>query len=423
VIPALVGAALLVGALFSGAEAVVLGAHRLRLGSAAGRSGEGGGRSARFAADPSRVLATILVGNSLAQVFAASLATLWVARRWGEADVWIAVVVVAVLTLLVGEILPKSLARANADRLGKRLLPVVAGAYVVLRPWVAAVSRTAHALLAKAGLSRGPLGMGVTRQDLQLVLDESDELARLAPVQARILRRVFDFAETPVTTVMVPRTLMVAVPLGTTLAEAGRVMRERHLARLPVYREDLDSVVGVVYRLDLFRAPSLDVTVDGMARPVYLVPESKHCAELLREMQARRQHLAVVLDEYGGTAGMVTLEDLLEEIVGEIRDEYDEEAEPITDEGNGAFVFSGKVNSDEVAERLGTEIAREGFETVGGYLLSHLGRVPAVGERFDIDGLSVEVLEVARRRVNKVRIRRRTADAPQEGKEKGVGSN
>jgi CBS domain containing-hemolysin-like protein len=404
VIPALVGAALLVGALFSGAEAVVLGAHRLRLGSAAGRSGEGGGRSARFAADPSRVLATILVGNSLAQVFAASLATLWVARRWGEADVWIAVVVVAVLTLLVGEILPKSLARANADRLGKRLLPVVAGAYVVLRPWVAAVSRTAHALLAKAGLSRGPLGMGVTRQDLQLVLDESDELARLAPVQARILRRVFDFAETPVTTVMVPRTLMVAVPLGTTLAEAGRVMRERHLARLPVYREDLDSVVGVVYRLDLFRAPSLDVTVDGMARPVYLVPESKHCAELLREMQARRQHLAVVLDEYGGTAGLVTHEDLVEELVGEIRDRHETE-QTVRRLDAFSVAVPGSMRLEELRESVGVALPEGDYETVAGLILEKTGRVPAPGEAVVVGRYRLEVLASDRRRIEQVAVR------------------
>ena len=113
---------------------------------------------------------------------------------------------------------------------------------------------------------------------------------------------------------------------------------------------------------------------------------------------------AIVVDEYGGTAGLVTIEDLLEEIVGEIRDEYDVESEPIVDEGNGRFVFSGKVNIDEVGQRLNVHIEREGFETVGGYLLSHIGRVPAVGERFDVDGLSVEVLDAERRRINKVRI-------------------
>ena len=142
-------------------------------------------------------------------------------------------------------------------------------------------------------------------------------------------------------------------------------------------------------------------------RPAYFVPETKKVSDLLKEFQRQQVQIAIVVDEYGGTAGLVTLEDLLEEIVGEIRDEYDEESEPITDEGDGVFVFSGKVNIDEVAERLGVDIEPQGFETVGGFVLSHVGRVPTVGERFDIDGLAIEVLEAERRRVNKVRMRKR----------------
>jgi CBS domain containing-hemolysin-like protein len=138
-----------------------------------------------------------------------------------------------------------------------------------------------------------------------------------------------------------------------------------------------------------------------------MVPESKRVSELLKEMQRRQAQMAIVVDEYGGTGGLVTVEDLLEEIVGEIRDEYDVESETVTDEGNGTFVFSGKVSVDEVRDRLGVEIEREGFETVGGYLLSHLGRMPYVGETFEVDELSVEVLEVERRRITKIRVRRR----------------
>src|SRR5690606_10306175 len=142
-------------------------------------------------------------------------------------------------------------------------------------------------------------------------------------------------------------------------------------------------------------------------RGAFLVPESKRVSELLKEMQRRQAQMAIVVDEYGGTAGLVTIEDLLEEIVGEIRDEYDVESETVTDEGNGVFAFSGKVGIGEVADRLGVQIEREGFETLGGYLLSHLGRMPYVGETFDADDIAVEVLEVERRRITKVRAWRR----------------
>jgi CBS domain containing-hemolysin-like protein len=141
-------------------------------------------------------------------------------------------------------------------------------------------------------------------------------------------------------------------------------------------------------------------------RPAHFVPETKRVSDLLREFQRQQVQSAIVVDEYGGTAGLVTLEDLIEEIFGEIRDEYDVESEPIVDEGKGSFVFSGAVDIDEVADRLHVQIEREGFETVGGYLLSHLGRVPAVGETFEIDELTVEVVEAERRRIRKVRISR-----------------
>jgi CBS domain containing-hemolysin-like protein len=145
------------------------------------------------------------------------------------------------------------------------------------------------------------------------------------------------------------------------------------------------------------------------------VPETMNLLQLLISLQRQQRGLAIVLDEYGGTAGLVTIEDMLEEIVGEIRDEYDVEVEPIVDEGNGSYLFNGKVDIDEVAQRLNVQIAREGFETVGGFLMTHLGRVPTVGEQVDIGGLHVEVIEVDRRRVSKVRITRREATVAPEG--------
>ncbi len=181
---------------------------------------------------------------------------------------------------------------------------------------------------------------------------------------------------------------------------------------MPVYRENLDNVLGVVFVKDLVALPpGAEPPLTTLMRSAYFVPESKRVSELLKDMQRRQAQMAIVLDEYGGTAGLVTIEDLLEEIVGEIRDEYDVESETVTEESPGVYVFSGKVSVDEVRDRLGITIEREGFETVGGYLLSHLGRMPYVGEAFEAGELAVEALEVERRRITKVRVRRRTAAA------------
>jgi CBS domain containing-hemolysin-like protein len=227
--------------------------------------------------------------------------------------------------------------------------------------------------------------------------------------ERRLLQSIVEFGDTLVREVMTPRPDIVAIRADATIAQLRALLREQEYSRVPVYRESLDNIAGFAFVKDLINVGEQQggEPVTTIMRPAYFVPETKRVPELLKEFQRQHMQIAVVLDEYGGTAGLVTIEDLLEEIVGEIRDEYDVESEPITDEGHGAFVFSGKVNIDEVAERLDTAIEREGFETVGGYLLSHLGRVPAKGETFEIDGLSVEVLDAERRRVNKVRIRRR----------------
>ncbi len=224
--------------------------------------------------------------------------------------------------------------------------------------------------------------------------------------ERRLLQNIMDFGGTLVREVMTPRPDIVALPEKATIGELRAIFREQEYSRFPVFKESLDNIAGFVFIKDLV---AMDASEDARAitsiiRPAVVVPETKRVPELLKQFQRQQTQIAIVVDEYGGTAGLVTIEDLLEEIVGEIRDEYDVEMESVVDEGNGRFVFSGKVDVDEIARRLDVHIEREGFETVGGYLLSHLGRVPTVGERFDIDGLTVEVLDAERRRVNKVRI-------------------
>jgi CBS domain containing-hemolysin-like protein len=179
-----------------------------------------------------------------------------------------------------------------------------------------------------------------------------------------------------------------------------------------VFSGSLDNIVGMISIKDLILADTADLAhpLTTLVRPAHFVPETKLVPELLKEFQRRGIQAALVVDEYGGTAGLVTIEDLIEEIVGEIRDEYDTELEPVVEETDGTFVFSGRTHVRELEERLRVRVEGDGYETVGGYLLAHVGRVPAVGETFDIDSLSVEVLEAERRRINRVRVRRRVEE-------------
>src|SRR6185436_17843831 len=227
-----------------------------------------------------------------------------------------------------------------------------------------------------------------------------------------------DFSDTLAREVMTPRPDVVAIAADATLEQLRALFREEEYSRIPVYKENLDNILGFVFVKDLILLEdptTVDKSILALLRPAHFVPETKPVTDLLREFQRKRVQIAIVVDEYGGTAGLVTLEDLIEELVGEIRDEYDVETEPIVDEGNGAFVFSAKVNIAEVRDRLGVEIEPEGFETVGGYVLTRVGRLPSVGETFELDGLLVEVLAAERRRTHKVRVRLAPSGVPERG--------
>jgi CBS domain containing-hemolysin-like protein len=226
--------------------------------------------------------------------------------------------------------------------------------------------------------------------------------------ERQLLQSIVDFGDTLVREVMTPRPDIVAIRDTATIGELRELFREQEYSRFPVFKDSLDNISGFVFVKDLvaLEHPEEASPITPFLRPAAVVPESKRVPELLKQFQRQQTQIAIVVDEYGGTAGIVTIEDLLEEIVGEIRDEYDVESEPIVDEGGGRFVFNGKVDIDEVKNRLNVQIERQGFETVGGYLLNRLGRVPAVGERLEIDGLTIEVLEVERRRIHKVRMAR-----------------
>jgi CBS domain containing-hemolysin-like protein len=238
----------------------------------------------------------------------------------------------------------------------------------------------------------------------------------------KLLQSIVDFGDTLVREVMTPRPDMVAIHADATLGELRALFREQEYSRIPVFRENLDNILGVVFVKDLIQLnavseeAALQADLPTLVRPATFVPETKRVADLLKEFQRKQTQIAIIVDEYGGTAGLATIEDLLEEIVGEIRDEYDVEVEPVVEEADGVFVFSGKVNIDEVRDRLGVDIEPEGFETVGGYVLTRVGRVPAAGERFELDGLEVEVLEAERRRIHRVRFRRRQPEPAEAGR-------
>jgi CBS domain containing-hemolysin-like protein len=349
-------------------------------------------------------------------------ATALLARAIGvDAAHTVTVVVLSVVTfVVVCELLvPLAIVFRNPERVLELLLPSFTPVARALRPiskWIArAVALTKRE---QPGSAPAPdVAAEEAKEAPKAYADDTQQDGLIEGEERRLLQSIVDFGDTLVREVMTPRPDIVAIREEATIGKLRELFREQEYSRFPVYKGNLDNIAGFVFIKDLvlLDAGDDDKPIRPLVRPAVVVPETKRVPELLQQFQRQQAQCAIVVDEYGGTAGLVTIEDLLEEIVGEIRDEYDVESEQIVDEGNGRFLFTGMVNIDEVAQRLNVQIEREGFETVGGYLMSHLGRVPAVGERFDVDGLSVEVLDAERRRVTKVRIARQ--ETPQQVEE------
>ncbi|PYQ52957.1 MAG: hypothetical protein DMF78_10245 [Acidobacteria bacterium] len=319
-------------------------------------------------------------------------------QQWAMAVAFAAMVIYLLLVRLT---LPYTLVRRNPERSLLVLLPFFHAYARALGPLVRALRRRA----------RGE--PGAADEEMPTPVPEVPPPPVHDPDEDRLINAVVRFTATSVKDVMTPRPDIVALPADATVADLTRPMRETKYSRIPVYGENLDDVVGVVTVRDLVEHEgSPEDPIRPLVRPVLLVPETKKIAELLKEFQAKRITFAVVIDEYGGTAGLVTVEDIVEEIVGEIKDEYDLEAEPIVVEPDGSVLVAGRVNVDRLEQALEVPLADgDNVDTVGGLVASVFGRIPRTGERIDFKGFTIEVVSAEHKRVNRVRFRRKPAEA------------
>ncbi|PLX85986.1 MAG: HlyC/CorC family transporter [Desulfuromonas sp.] len=258
----------------------------------------------------------------------------------------------------------------------------------------------------------------LTEKDLQEVISESEEEGIINEDEGDMLHSIFEFGETIVREIMVPRTDMVCCSITTSLDELVEAILTSGHSRIPVYEGSADRIVGLVYAKDLLKYwgnRAQDISVGEVMRTPYFVPETKKIEELLQEFRTKRVHMAIAVDEYGGTSGLATIEDLLEEIVGDIQDEYDLEESWLQDEGDGAVQVDARLNIEELEEHFGIHILREKFDTVGGYLFHLLGHVPRAGEEIGDGGLVMTVLESDERKIHRVRIRRTDQSLPEQG--------
>ena len=432
-------------AFFSASEMAMVSVPRLRMKQLMESGNETAGLVLRLADDSSRLLATVQIGVTLMGFLASATAAInlseglaqWIAQlpipglasaAQGIA-VFIITVVLTAVTLILGELVPKSVALAHSERIAllvARPIELMARSFgPIVRFLVWATN-----LIARPFGGKPRRGMPIVTQDeIKTLVDAGEEGGVLEVAEKKMIYSVFDIGEMLAREVMVPRIDMVALEAGTPLLEATDAAIRHGHSRIPIYEETVDHIVGILYAKDLLkvfrqhgRSGGDSVRLPSLTRPAYFVPETKKVDELLRELQQRRVHMAIVIDEYGGTAGLVTIEDILEEIVGEIRDEYDESEEPMVKPlGPDEYEVDARILIDDVNELLAAKLSDEESDTLGGLIYNRLGHVPEPGEEIEVDGVSLKVLNVKDRRIGKILIQRETPPEPAGSQNGGDG--
>jgi len=395
---------LLATALFSAAEMAFIAANRIRLRHLA----EGGhGTATRYLdafARPEWVLSTAMMGVTISHIVASTVATWGLLPALGGAAPLVVTGVLTPILLVFGEIIPKAIAREWATGMILRLFPVLEGTARLLAP----LTWLAHTVVGGIlRLLRQPRASGryfVSREELKLVLQMEPEESDVTTQEAEMIDKIFELGEIKVREVMVPLVDVVALSETATPDEAIALIRERGFSRLPVFRERVFNVVGVVTTMDLLRQGAEAPSLQALMRPATYVPETKRIDDLLREMQKARIQLAVVVDEYGGAVGVVTVEDILEQIVGEIQDERDRAPATVERLPDGSYRVAGRMGIEELNETLEWDLPKADYETLAGLVLATLHRIPRTGEEFRVGRYHVTVLEADERRISAVKI-------------------
>src|SRR6266851_304263 len=404
--------ALVLAALAASAETSMTSISRVRLKRLVEEKNPRAILVERLQRDPNGYLSTILIANTVAIITATSAATLLSINLFGEhVAQWLVGLVVSLVVLMFCEISPKTLALQRSERVALALARPVAAATFVLRPLVRAMTFVTNRLIRLVGGKTPVKGPFVTEEELKMLVSVGEEEGVIEEREREMIHGIFEMGDMLVREVMVPRTDLVAVEVNQPVSVAVELVTKYGHTRIPVYDGNFDNIVGILYAKDLLRAidQGSQKSLRELARKPYFTPESKKVQDVLRDLRKNRVHMAIVVDEYGGTAGAVTIEDILEEIVGPIQDEYDiGEEDEIQFISPNEVVLDGRVSVDDVNELLKLDIAADNYDSIGGYVLNQLGATPKVGATLKLGSAELRVEAVQGTRIKKVRIKSQT---------------
>ncbi|CDG02871.1 Putative membrane CBS domain protein [Clostridium chauvoei JF4335] len=356
--------------------------------------------------DPNKLLGAILIGNNIVNIGASALATSLALKAFGESGVGIVTVIMTVLVLIFGEITPKSIAKQKSEKVALRVSKFINLTVKIFKPFIAVFTAISSVFIRLLGGNPKASEPFITEEELRTMVGVSEEEGVLEGVEKEMIFNVFDFADAQVKDVMVQRVDVIAVDVNATYDEVLEVIKTEQFSRIPVYNQTIDDVVGILNVKDLIMAQDnkVEFNVTEYMREPYYTFEFKKIKELFSEMKKTRNHIAVVLDEYGGNVGIVTIEDLIEEVFGEIEDEYDDENKEIEVVKEDEYIVDGSARLDDLSELIGVNMESEEFDSIGGLIIGELGRFPEQDEEVTRNNIRFIVEDIDKNRIKKVRI-------------------
>jgi len=356
--------------------------------------------------DPNRLLGTILIGNSVANIGASAMATVLATNIFGNSGVGIATGIITVLVLIFGEITPKSIAKQKSEAVALRVAIPIEFIVIIFKPLVYIFTAISSLFIRILGGDPNEARSFITHEELKTMVGVSEEEGVLENAEKEMIFNVFEFADLQVKDIMVQRVDIVSVDKEASYDEVMDVIKNEQFSRIPVYNQTIDNIIGVLNIKDLATIENLreDFNISKYIRDQFYTFEFKKIVELFKEMKKTRNHIAIVLDEYGGTVGLVTIEDLVEEIVGEIEDEYDEEKNPVEVIKENEYVVEGSLRLHDISELIGINIDSEEFDSVGGLMIGDLGRIPEEQEEVTVNNIKFIAEEIEKNRIKKVRM-------------------
>lgn len=406
-------------AFFSSAETAFSSTNKIRIRSLSEEGNKRADIVLKILDSYSKLISTILIGNNVVNITASAIATTLAAKTGLSFAVSFSTGLLTVLVLIFGEIVPKTWANLYADSIAMTYAPIIRFLMIVLTPVIFVVDHLSHAILKLFRIDPNKKNNSMTESELRTIVEASHEEGVIEEKEREMIYNVFDFGDALARDIMIPRIDMVTVEDTATYDEVMEVFRENMYTRIPIYHENSDNIIGVINVKDFLFVKPEEFSIPNILRDIYYTYEYKKTSDLLMELRKNSYTIAMVLNEYGSCEGMITMEDLLEEIVGEIRDEYDEDEETLIQQvEDNIYLVPGGMKLDDINDAISTDFDSEDYDSIGGLVIEKLDRLPEEGESVELeDGSIIQVLTINQNRIEQVKLILKKSSAESDGKD------